>query len=158
MDNRIICWLSLSYTSLQDETTYKALIINRTIYPQVIHTEVNVPIVSVHLCIMVKIYDTDTIREIAKKIYNDFEVCASCTVIGFVMNESTGSLIPKGEAVVANIESMDSVENCRYVGDKKIRNYKFRKGSVGGPIVQKIFTWDKKIVDEEPRVTIWRFQ
>jgi len=107
---------------------------------------------------VVKIYDTDSIRQIAQKIYNDFDVCASCTIIGFVINEATEQLMPKGEAVVAHLESMDELANCRYIGEKKVRNYKFRKNSVGGPIANKIFTWEKKIVDSEPRITIWRFQ
>lgn len=106
----------------------------------------------------VKIYDTDTARDVAEKVYYKFDVMASCSVYGFVMNEKEEKLIPKGEAVLKHLEMFDEIENIRYVGEKKVRKHVYRKESIGGPISQKIFTWEKRIVDNEPRYTIWRYQ
>lgn len=105
---------------------------------------------------MVKIYDVDTPQEIAKKIYEQFDVMASCSVYGFVVTEE--KIIPKGELVLQEIKRLDELENISYFGKKKVRKYKYRKDSIGGTLAQKIFTWEKRIVDSEPRYTIWRFQ
>lgn len=106
---------------------------------------------------MIKIYDTDTVWEIAKKIWEDFDVLASCTVYGFVEVEK--SLVPKGQLVVSELRKMDELENVKKnaVGSK-VRQWKYKKDSIGGPIAHKIFTWEKRIVDDEPRFTIWRVQ
>lgn len=104
----------------------------------------------------VKIYDTDTVEEIAEKIFNYFDVGASCTVSGFEILEN--GVVAKGELVLKELERLDEINNCRYAAGKKIRNYKYKKNSIGGTIAQKIFSWDKRISDKEPKYTIWRFQ
>jgi len=104
----------------------------------------------------VKIYDTDSSRDIARKIFYEFDVSASCNISGFV--EKNGHLVPKGEYVLEFLDMFDQIENIRFHKDKKMRKTIYRKNSVGGPIAQKIFTWEKRIVDNEVRYTIWRFQ
>lgn len=81
---------------------------------------------------------------------------ASCTIYGFVNND--GKIKPKGEMVVDYLETLDEMENIKYKGSVRMRDYKYRKDSVGGPIAHKIFTWEKRIVDNEVRYTIWRYQ
>lgn len=105
---------------------------------------------------VVKIYDTDTLREVAQKIYNDFDVSASCSVFGFV--ERDRLLVPKGQIVLEYLALFDEIDHITYKKTKKERKYKYRPDSIGGPIANKIFTWEKRIVDGEPRYTIWRFQ
>lgn len=115
---------------------------------------------------MAKIYDTDTVRDISKKIFDMFEIHESCRVSGFVMDSKAKKLVPKGELVMKEIEFLDDLMNCRFVtirgnkGDKekKIRNYKFKDKSVGGPISHKIFTFEVKVSNNEPVYTIWRYQ
>ena len=109
------------------------------------------------MSIHVKIYDTDTADEIAKKIYIYFEVMASCSIYGFVTKGE--SLIPKGQCVLDSLRKLDEMENIKKdaIG-RLIRKFKYRKDSIGGPIAHKIFTWEIRIIDSEPRYTIWRYQ
>lgn len=107
---------------------------------------------------MVKIYDTDTIEIISRKIYFDFEVLQSCTVSGFVMDMEKQKITPKGELVMQELSMLYNDECCKDTGGRKYRKFAYRENSVGGPIAHKIFTFDKKIVNNEPRYTIWRFQ
>lgn len=110
------------------------------------------------MSILVKIYDTETPREIAEKIFYKFDISASCSIYGFYMDEFKNKLVPKGELVLEQLRTLDEIENCRYTGNKKIRNYKYRKDSIGGTIAQKIFTYEVRVVEKEPRYTIWRYQ
>lgn len=107
---------------------------------------------------MVKIYDSETVIEIARKIYNDFDVMSSCRVSGFVLDEALSRLIPKGEIIMAQIKKMYEDEYVDINKGKIYRKYKYKDNSVGGPIAHKIFTWELRIVDDEPRYTIWRYQ
>jgi hypothetical protein len=104
----------------------------------------------------VKIHSTDSPEEIAAKIYHDFEVGASCSIFGFCIG--TEDLIPKGDLVLKELRRLDEADNTRFVGKKKTRSYKYKQESIGGTIAQKIFTWEKRVVDKEPRITIWRYQ
>lgn len=106
----------------------------------------------------VKIYNTDSVEVMAKKIYNFFEVGQSCTVYGFVVNELIKKVTPKGELVVDYIKSLYEIDCMRIISGRVKRAFLYKKNSVGGPVAHKIFIWDKKIVDSEPRYTIWRFQ
>lgn len=106
---------------------------------------------------MVHIYDNDTVQDIAHKIWSMFDIGASCKVHGFVTFED--KLIPKGELVVKELEQMYEDKFIKISSDgKKLRKYAFKANSIGGPIAHKIFTWEKRIVDKEPRFTIWRYQ
>ena len=71
----------------------------------------------------------------------------------------------KGQAVLNELKILDENENCAEYnsarhenGKKKIRIYKYKENSIGGPLSHKIFTHQRRIVDHEPRYTIWRFQ
>lgn len=112
-----------------------------------------------NMSIHIKIYDTDTVFDIARKVYEDFDVMASCTIYGFVLHEEKKQLIPKGELVVDCLKRMDADEHLKKnaIGSM-MRQYKYKKDAVGGPIAHKIFVWEKRIIDSEPRYTIWRFQ
>lgn len=107
---------------------------------------------------MIKVYDTDSVYEIAHKIYYDFEVHMSCSIYGFMVDEDQMKMYAKGELVWKEIEKIDTNINVRDEGAKRRRNYKYKKESIGGPIAQKIFTKDVKIIDNVPRWTIWRYQ
>lgn len=77
-------------------------------------------------------------------------------IYGFVEVEGQEKIITKGEAVVQRLTWLYEHEYYGHGG--RARDYTFKAKSVGGPIAHPIFTWDKKIVDSEPRVIIWRFQ
>lgn len=110
------------------------------------------------MSIMVKIYDTDPVEVIAKKIYNDLDVMMSCTIFGFIHDIDGRNLTPKGEIVLNELKRLDDLEHIGIRAGGKYRKYKFKENSVGGPIAHKIFTYEKRMVDSEPRCTIWRFQ
>lgn len=104
-----------------------------------------------------KIYDTESVEDIVRKIYFNFEVNASCTIYGFIMNEKTEELVPKGEVVIQRLKWWYETENIAPNG-RRIWKYKDTATSLGGPIAHKIFSWEVRIVDSEPRYTIWRVQ
>lgn len=112
---------------------------------------------------MMRIYDTDTVYDMAEKIFNSFEALESVNIYGYV--EIEGKLMEKGQAVLNELRILDEKANCsqyesvRHKGGlKRIRIYKFKPDSIGGPLAHKIFTHQRRIVDHEPRYTIWRFQ
>ena len=111
---------------------------------------------------MVKIYDTDTVHEMARKIYYFFDVNASVSIKGFVKIEERMKLIPKGEAVIEQLKLFDEIDNIREKmntrGIKKQRDYVYPSNSIGGPNVQKQFRYESRIRDGEPFITIWRTQ
>lgn len=105
---------------------------------------------------MVKIYDIDSPLQIASKVWEHLEIGQSVSVLGFCT--MSNEILPKGEVVLSELRRLDELENVYTSGARKTRKVKFKKDSVGGPLAQKIFVWDKRIVDKEPRYTIWRFQ
>lgn len=104
----------------------------------------------------VKIYSEDSVDVIAEKIYSKFECGDFVSVFGFVEDVLTQTLIVKGEAVMTRIQWL--YENDHYGHKGRAREYKFIKGAIGGPVAHKIWTSDKKMIDSEPRVIIWRIQ
>lgn len=106
----------------------------------------------------IRIYDTDTIMDIARKVYFEFDINASCSISGFAIKEDEEKLIPKGELVVAAILGLYETENIRISAGKRVKIWNYKKSSIGGPIAHKIFTWELRIVEKEPRYTIWRVQ
>lgn len=106
---------------------------------------------------MANVYQSDSCIQVARKIYENFDVGESCVITGFIIQ--LGDSVTRGELILKEIERMDMDENIRFIsGAKKQRKYVYKKGSIGGPISQKIFTFEKRIVDSEVRYTIWRFQ
>ena len=107
---------------------------------------------------MVKIYDTDSVTEIGKKIYEFFEVGASVSITGFVTIEEEMRIEPKGMMVIEYLKLLDEIDNVEQTKTKKIRKYRYLTNSIGGPVAQKIFTYDIRTRDSQPYITIWRSQ
>lgn len=107
---------------------------------------------------MVKIYETDNPKQIADKIYNHFGIGENVTVKGYIRNDITEEIEEIGMMVIKELEYLDRKENCRMSAGKYIRRHSYQNKSIGGPIAQKIFQWDRKIVDRMPRYFIFRFQ
>lgn len=107
----------------------------------------------------ITILDTDTFQIIAKKIWNNLLVGSSVDVHGWAMNETSQQLSPLGDLVLEHIRYFDELDNCSYTkSGKKTRRSRYEQHSIGGPIAQKIFKWNRVIIDKNPRVTIWRIQ
>ena len=105
---------------------------------------------------LVKVYDTDTPEQIAKKIFNNFEVMQSCTITGYVI--SGGESFIKGELVINELYSLDKLHNLRQQGNKMARKRKRLKDSIGGYVADKIFRYKKTIDGSNVRYNIWRYQ
>ena len=101
-----------------------------------------------------KIYSTDSPRDIAEKIYKSFDKGDMVQVFGWVQTKD--NLIDKGEAVLECLRWFYEFEHFGHGG--RARELKYRKNAIGGPIAHPIFTWEKRIIDQEPRYTIWRLQ
>lgn len=95
---------------------------------------------------------------IAKHIYEIFEVGNSCTVKGFMIDGE--DVISKGELVLTELTLRDRLENTNTpIGDKRPRRKRVQlENSIGGYVAQKIFKYEKRTIDKEYRVTIWRVQ
>lgn len=105
------------------------------------------------------LFHKELASEIATIIWKNLNVGESVIVTGFVKYFEEMDMKPRGELVLRELERIDKFENIRYINvNKKQRKYKFLPDAIGGPIAQKIFKWDKHIVDSEIRYTIWRFQ
>lgn len=111
-----------------------------------------------NMSFIITINQSESTKQIARKIYERFDVGAFCSIFGFEEHPLSKRLVPKGELVLEELKELDEEEHMRYAKSKRYRQYKYKPGSIGGPIAQKIFTYDKKIVDKEPRITIWRYQ
>lgn len=103
-----------------------------------------------------KIYSTDSCKDIAKKIFETFDPGDIVQVYGFVTDMKTGKTRDKGDAVLEDLRWFYEFKHYGHAG--RARTYEFVKDSIGGPILHPIFTWEKRIVDSEPRYTIWRKQ
>lgn len=104
----------------------------------------------------IKVYTTDTAREIAQKIFDSFQPGDMVVVEGYVMVEEKQILMAKGDAVIECLRWL--YDHNYYSQSGKARDYRYKNKSVGGAIAHPIWTWDKVWIDKEPRVTIWRFQ
>lgn len=93
-----------------------------------------------------------TVREIAKIIFENFEINQSCKVEGTVIVE--GRLYEKGKAVLNDLDVLDQTNNTYNGKRKRVRP----KESVGGDLAHKIFRYARRIVNDEIRYTIWRMQ
>lgn len=111
---------------------------------------------------MVKIYEHESPEEIAKKIYDNFEVFASCSILGYWDIGNT-KMHPKGDLVCDELKRLDRVDNTKPVrgkGDKLVRTRRKPSNSIGGYLAQKIFRYEKTEMAENPYIkyTIWRIQ
>lgn len=101
-----------------------------------------------------KIYPSDTPQQIAQKIYNHFERGDCIQIYGWVTKDET--LVEKGEEVWNWIKWYYDQEYYGHNG--RARTFRYKQGSIGGPLAHPIFTRDKVFVEGEPRITIWRYQ
>lgn len=106
----------------------------------------------------ITILDTDDFRVIAKKVWDRLAVGSSLDIHGWAMNEISQQLSPLGLLVVEQMKYLDEVDNIKYRGERRVRQYKFMEDSVGGPLAQKIFRWQKVVLNNNPRIRIWRIQ
>lgn len=102
-----------------------------------------------------RVYDTDIVEDIAKKIFYKFEVNQSCAVTGLDFDEQTRRPLARGELVLSELKRLDRLENYSGSGARKSKKI---PDSIGGPLAQKIFRFKKVIVDEVPKFTFWRVQ
>lgn len=98
-----------------------------------------------------RIYDTDSIEEIASKIYNQFEVGQSCAIKGTIIRGD--DILTKGELVLNHMQKLYSEEFMK--PDGKTRKMKLMEHSIGGFLAHKIWKWTKKDLH---KYTIWRIQ
>ena len=105
---------------------------------------------------MVRILATDTIKEIASKIYYGFELHQSCGIDGFEMAD--GDLVTKGSLVVRELTLLDLADNTEATGKKIRRKRVMMPNSIGGFVAQKIFRYEEREHLGTIRVTIWRIQ
>lgn len=107
-----------------------------------------------------RILAEDSIYEMARKIFNNFTIHQSCTIIGWIQDEKNKRAIPKGDLVIQELIEMDKKENCQTrPGDGRIRRKRVMlPDTIGGYVAQKIFQYKRNIVDSEPRISIWRIQ
>lgn len=103
---------------------------------------------------------SDPPRTTAYNIYNQLQVNVSIDIYGWAINEISQLLSPLGDLVLEELRYWDEVANITYVGatKKKLRKYKYADKSIGGPLAHKIFKFNKVVLDNVPRVTIWRIQ
>lgn len=109
---------------------------------------------------MIQIYDTDTVKECADKIFNHFEVGQSCSIYGVEVIETPDRWKPfaKGELVWKELEVLDFAENTvRRKGKKNARKRKLLPNSIGGYVAHKIFQ-HKHYGGDNPKYVIWRVQ
>jgi len=109
---------------------------------------------------MVRIYDTDTLEETARKIFEEFEVNQSCTLRGVEFVEAERKVYAKGKMVLAQLEYLDRIANTQKRGTRGgfARIQRKPSNCIGGYLAHKLFRWSEETLNGEPCVTIWRIQ
>lgn len=102
-----------------------------------------------------RVYENDTVAEIASKIFNLFEVNQSCKVDGFI--EEFGYMEIRGELVMKEIDRLDKEMNYEPGGKRRKRRPK-AENIVGGEWAHKMFRFQKTFPNNTVRYTIWRIQ
>lgn len=112
---------------------------------------------------MIEIYDTDTWKQVADKIWSDgFVVDQSCSVFGIELYK--GEAWGKGELVIKELERLDAAQNViKTANGKNMRKRKKIEGSIGGYIAHKIFRFKEHRIKDEikgntVKMNIWRVQ
>lgn len=103
-----------------------------------------------------EILDTDTVHEIAIKIFKHFEINQSCTIKGYVVDISNEDVLEKGLIILNHLERLDIEENTTGKTHKR-KGLKIRN-SVGGFVAQKIFKFKREMRNNIPVYQFWRFQ
>lgn len=104
---------------------------------------------------------TDDWKESARKIFYTFDCGMNCGIEGFVIMPDD-ELKPKGELVLEEIERLDKVENFKFNGTSKgngLRRKRIKpENTIGDYLRNKTFKWEKRILDNKVKYTIWRIQ
>lgn len=105
-----------------------------------------------------RVYESDSFDEMARKIYNNFEIGQSCSITGFLMNITDP--VPKGLMVVQEIERMDKYNNMHCNSrDRKWRRRRVKpEDSIGDYTAQKQWRFKKTVIDNKIKYDIWRTQ
>lgn len=101
---------------------------------------------------------TDDYLDIAIKIYNHFEVYQMCNVKGFVHDAELMKGYEKGQLVHNELVRLDSLDNEKFHGTKKIRKNKRPANAIGGYIAHKIFRFQRVHLGDDVKWTFWRVQ
>lgn len=116
------------------------------------------------------VLESDNYEITAKKIYYEFELNQSCTVIGWMSDDPeieggeglyqrVQKVVAKADEVLKELERIDNLENVRPCGAKKMtRKRKKLPNTIGGYVAHKIFKYNRVLSDGHVRVTIWRIQ
>jgi hypothetical protein len=103
-----------------------------------------------------RIYSTMIAWEMAETIYNRFVVEQNCIVTGW--EKRADKWYEKGQLVLDEIRKRDERDNMYMTKQGLKRKVKKWANSVGGHQAGKCFRFEKRVVNEEPRYTIWRVQ
>lgn len=107
-----------------------------------------------------RIFESDTWDVMARKIFRDFVVGQSCSIIGFV-NVEIGEPTPKGILVALELERLDKFSNSSgNARDGKWRRRRVKPAnSIGDFTAQKQWVYKKQIIEgNKIKVDIWRTQ
>lgn len=117
---------------------------------------------------MVRIFEDDSVNEIARKIFEDFKVFDSCTITGFVMLNENGMItkdknlasdvIEKGDAVWQQLKKLDKFKYMQIYGKKLTRIRTYVPNSIGGFVSQPIFRHNRRKDGDTIKWAIWRHQ
>lgn len=110
--------------------------------------------------IAVRINVSDSVEEMAKKIFKHFEVGQSTTIEGFLRSKDPDApMIPKGQIVLKKIEELDQFCNMQLAKDNRWRRRRVKPANtIGDYLAHKIFTWEKRMDESSIKYTIWRIQ
>lgn len=103
-----------------------------------------------------QILETDTLEQIANKIYFHAEVLQSFTVKG--LSISGEEVKPKGRIVLDEIQRIFDIETRKWEGHQFRRRRRTIRDSIGGYVAEKIFRWKIETIDSTIRYHIWRIQ
>lgn len=103
----------------------------------------------------------DTVMECGRKVFHTYDVGMSCTIVGFV-EMPDGEIKSKGELVWENLIQLDKVHNFVNAGKTHLNGQRRRRvmpeNCCGDYLRNKTFKYQKNIIDNQVRYTIWRIQ
>lgn len=107
---------------------------------------------------MAIILETDTVFQMAVKIFEEFNVNQSCSIKGFVTIESEKRVVPKGEMVIKELEEMFQHKFMNLAAGRWRHKRKVLPNSIGGLVAQKIWKYKRDTRDGMIVYTVWRVQ
>lgn len=105
-----------------------------------------------------RVYESDSYDVMAKKIYSNFDVGQSCSILGFLLEKEDP--VPKGLRVLEELERLDNFNNMARARDGKWRRRRVKpEDSIGDFTAQKQWRFKKSIVNgSKIKYDIWRTQ